>query len=238
MQKQLKNIILLLFFFISFSQTERTLENLYPTENIVIKFHDEWGKNNYNKMINEFKKSPLNFGDVVFLGNSITQGGGDWSERLDYPNISNRGIGGDVTDGVLARLEEITFFKPRAVFLLIGINDLWNVNPEMPSEDYIGKNIVRIAKIIKEKSKETKVFIQTVLPIEKQIFVEKINNINIMIKNNHDQSIYEIIDLHSVFVNDQGTIKKDLTSDGVHLNEKGYQTWVNFIRPNFKNIIK
>ena len=182
MQKQLKNIILLLFFFISFSQTERTLENLYPTENIVIKYHDEWGKNNYNKMINEFKKSPLNFGDVVFLGNSITQGGGDWSERLDYPNISNRGIGGDVTDGVLARLEEITFFKPRAVFLLIGINDLWNVNPEMPSEDYIGKNIVRIAKIIKEKSNETKVFIQTVLPIEKKIFVEKINNINIMIK--------------------------------------------------------
>ena len=182
MEKQLKNIILLLFFFISFSQTERTLENLYPTENIVIKFHDEWGKNNYNKMINEFKKSPLNFGDVVFLGNSITQGGGDWSERLDYPNISNRGIGGDVTDGVLARLEEITFFKPKAVFLLIGINDLWNVNPETPSEDYIGKNIVRIAKIIKEKSKQTKVFIQTVLPIEKKIFVEKINNINIMIK--------------------------------------------------------
>ena len=59
-----------------------------------------------------------------------------------------------------------------------------------------------------------------------------------MIKNNHDHSIYDIIDLHSVFVNDQGTIKKDLTSDGVHLNEKGYQTWVNFIRPNFKNIIK
>ena len=160
MQTQFKNIIFLLFFFHSFSQSKRTVENLYPNKNINIKYHDDWGKNNYNKMINEFKNAPLNFGDVVFLGNSITQGGGDWSERLNYSNISNRGIGGDVTDGVLARLEEITFFKPKAVFLLIGINDLWNVSPEIPSEDYIGKNIVRIAKIIKERSNETKVFIQ------------------------------------------------------------------------------
>tara|TARA_B100000963_G_scaffold355432_1_gene373665 strand:- start:27 stop:743 length:717 start_codon:yes stop_codon:yes gene_type:complete len=238
MQTQFKNIIFLLFFFCSFSQSKRSAENLYPNKNINIKYHDDWGKNNYNKMINEFKKSPLNFGDVVFLGNSITQGGGDWSERLNYSNISNRGIGGDVTDGVLARLEEITFFKPKAVFLLIGINDLWNVSPEIPSEDYIGKNIVRIAKIIKERSNETKVFIQTVLPIEKKIFAEKIKNINTIIKNNHDQSTYDIIDLHSVFVNDQGTIKKDLTSDGVHLNERGYQIWVNFIRPNFRNLFK
>ena len=173
MQKQLKNIILLLFFFISFSQTERTLKNLYPTDNIDIKYHDEWGKNNYNKMINEFKKSPLNFGDVVFLGNSITQGGGDWSERLDYPNISNRGIGGDVTDGVLARLEEITFFKPRAVFLLIGINDLWNVNPETPSEDYIGKNIVRIAKILKKNLSKRKFLYKQFCQLKKKFLLKR-----------------------------------------------------------------
>tara|TARA_B100000575_G_C22800657_1_gene472593 strand:- start:159 stop:383 length:225 start_codon:yes stop_codon:yes gene_type:complete len=74
--------------------------------------------------------------------------------------------------------------------------------------------------------------------LKKKIFAEKIKNINTIIKNNHDQSTYDIIDLHSVFVNDQGTIKKDLTSDGVHLNERGYQIWVNFIRPNFRNLFK
>ena len=58
------------------------------------------------------------------MGNSITAGGGNWSLRLDYPNIKNRGIGGDTTDGVLARLDEVIYFQPEAVFLLIGINDL------------------------------------------------------------------------------------------------------------------
>ncbi len=36
---------------------------------------------------------PLNFNDIVFLGNSITAEGKDWSERLNYPNVRNRGIG-------------------------------------------------------------------------------------------------------------------------------------------------
>ena len=66
----------------------------------------------------------MNFNEIVFIGNSITEGGKNWSEKFNIPNIRNRGIGGDVTDGVLERLGEIIFFKPKAVFILIGINDL------------------------------------------------------------------------------------------------------------------
>ena len=74
-----------------------------------------------------------------------------------------------MTDGVLARLDEIIFFKPKAVFLLIGINDLWNVSPNIPDIEYIGNNIIEIAKRIKQKSSKTKVYVQTILPIEKKI---------------------------------------------------------------------
>ena len=58
---------------------------------------------------------------IIFIGNSITEGGKNWSEKFNIPNIRNRGISGDVTDGVLERLDEIIFFKPKAVFILIGI---------------------------------------------------------------------------------------------------------------------
>jgi len=229
----------------SYSQNKANLDHLYPEENITIEYHDDWGKNNYKKIIKEFKKSPLEFGDIVFLGNSITQGGKDWSKRLSYPNIKNRGIGGDVSDGVLARINEITYFKPRAVFLLIGINDLYNNSPSTPSPEYVGNNIVKIANVIKSNSPNTQVFVQTTLPINRLKEVGLVNNekhkknikkVNSIIKLNEDNSIYKVIDLYSAFVNLKGFIKKDLSSDGVHLSEKGYQVWVDFIRSTVHSI--
>ena len=55
-------------------------------------------------------------GDIVFIGNSITELGGDWGKRLDCSSLKNRGISGDVTEGVLKRLGEITYVKPKKYF--------------------------------------------------------------------------------------------------------------------------
>ena len=233
---KLYNLIFLVCGINSFSQNTNSLDHLYPYDSISIEYHDEWGKKNYQKLIDEFKKNPLEKGDIVFLGNSITQGGNNWNQRFNHSNIKNRGIGGDVTDGVLARLDEIIFFKPKAVFLLIGINDLWNVGPNIPEIEYIGNNIIEIAKRIKQKSSKTKVYVQTILPIEKKIFKEPIKSVNSIIKNNQDTNVFEIIDLYSVFVDEQGRIKSDLSTDGVHLNEAGYQVWVDYIKPIFETL--
>jgi lysophospholipase L1-like esterase len=178
----------------------------------------------------------LNKGDIVFLGNSITAGGNDWSIRLSYPNIRNRGIGGDVTEGVLHRLDEITYYEPKAVFLLIGINDLWNTSPFEPSVDYISKNIIRITQEIKKKSPKTKVFVQTILPVEKPIYRIPINEINNFLKSEESKNSYSIIDLHSVFVDDKGLIIEDFFSDGIHLTEQGYNNWVKIIRPIVQSV--
>jgi|TARA_B110000438_G_C15747664_1_gene621478 lysophospholipase L1-like esterase len=209
-----------------------SIDHLYPSEDLIIENHDDWGEGNYKKVIKEFKSNPLNYNDVVFLGNSITQGGKDWSKRLNYPNIKNRGIGGDVTDGVLARIDEIVYFKPKAVFLLIGINDLWNNgSPNNPSAEYIGNNIIKIAQVISAKAPKTKVYVQTVLPIDKEIYKNNILKVNEIIEANEKENAYEIIDLYSIFATENGLIKKELSSDGIHLNEKGYNTWVEFIKP-------
>ena len=219
----MKWLLILILPFFSFSQNLNTTNSLYPNENIFIKYQDKWGRNNYKKVVKEFKKSPLSNGEIVFLGNSITAGGNDWSVRLNYPNIKNRGIGGDVTDGVLYRLNEITYYEPKAVFLLIGINDLWNTSPIEPTVDYISNNIIRITQEIKKKSPKTKVFVQTILPVEKQIYRSPKNS-------------YSIIDLHSFFVDDKGLIIEDFFSDGIHLTEQGYNHWVKIISPIVQSI--
>ncbi|MDA7810423.1 GDSL-type esterase/lipase family protein [Flavobacteriaceae bacterium] len=227
-----KTLLLFVVFCMSSCINNVSIDHLYPSEYLIIENHDDWGEGNYKKVIKEFKSNPLNYNDVVFLGNSITQGGKDWSKRLNYPNIKNRGIGGDVTDGVLARIDEIVYFKPKAVFLLIGINDLWNNgSPNNPSAEYIGNNIIKIAQVISAKAPKTKVYVQTVLPIDKEIYKNNILKVNEIIEANEKENAYEIIDLYSIFATENGLIKKELSSDGIHLNEKGYNTWVEFIKP-------
>ena len=118
------------------------------------------------------------------------------------------------------------------MFLLIGINDLWNnYSPDKPSSEYIGNNIIKIAQVISSQTPKTKIYIQTVLPIEKEKYKNNILKVNEIIKANEKENSYKIIDLYSIFVNENGLIKKDLSTDGVHLNEKGYDAWVDFIRP-------
>lgn len=227
----LKNIIVFFFSYLVFSQEDSSdLNFLYPSENLIIKYHNDWGKENYKKVINEFKKEPLKFNEIIFLGNSITAEGKNWSERFNYPNIRNRGIAGDVTDGVLARIKEIIFFKPRAVFLLIGINDLWNNDsPIVPSPEYVGKNIIKITQIISNFSPNTKIYVQTILPIHKENFRGSINKVNNIIRKSRGK--FQVVDLHSIFVNSKGLMNEELTTDGIHLNEKGYEKWVNFVKP-------
>jgi lysophospholipase L1-like esterase len=135
-------------------------------------------------------------------------------------------------------LGEIIDSNPTAVFLLIGINDLYNNTIEKPSVSYIANNIIDIAKKIKSSSSNTKVYIQTLLPISKQksfkyydLYNQNIKKINKIIIENQQQGLYTVIDLHSLFVDNKGQLINDLTYDGLHLNERGYVIWSNFIKP-------
>ena len=74
------------------------------------------------------------------------------------------------------------------------------------------------------------------LPIEKEEYRLNIIKVNEIIKAKEKENPYEIIDLYSIFVNQDGLIKKELSTDGIHLNEKGYDTWVKFIKPSINSL--
>ena len=74
-----------------------------------------------------FEVLPIHSGDIVFLGNSITDGG-EWNELLANPRVKNRGISGDRSGWLLDRLDPIVGGHPKKLFLMIGVNDLLNQN--------------------------------------------------------------------------------------------------------------
>mgnify|MGYP003624230772 CR=1 FL=1 len=207
---------------------EKHIDSLYPSNSTQIEYHGLWTKVHYKQRIAQFKKAPLNFGDIVFVGNSITEQGENWSKKLNLKNVKNRGIAGDVTDGVLERLDEIIYYKPKKIFLLIGINDLFNLHyeEEIPSAEYVADNIIKITETIQHKSPETKIYLQTILPTSKDFMADNINKVNSIIKNHESDGNYKIINLFDVFANEKGLLKDNLTTDGTHLNELGYKHWV------------
>ncbi|MGY5353848.1 GDSL-type esterase/lipase family protein [Wenyingzhuangia sp. IMCC45467] len=223
---------------------------MFPVEAVVTGYHNDWTIKSYQRRIADFKKDIPEQGDVFFIGNSITQQGRDWNEKFELNHIKNRGIAGDVTDGVLARLDEIVYYQPKAIFILIGVNDLFNLHQKedksarfkydktIPSAKYVGKNIIKIAKTLHQKLPDTKLFVRTVLPTRKDFLKNDILEINKLIKKSEKKGYYTVVDLHRVFVDNFGYMKKELTKDGVHLNDKGYQQWVNFEKPLLSQFTK
>ena len=218
--------------------------NLYPDPNTIVKGQQEWQRKFYFERISEFKNEPIGKDKIVFLGNSIMQGGGNWNNRYKSDNIVNRGISGDYTAGILKRLDEIIFYKPSSVFLMIGINEFFADNSEKPEVNpkNVAKNILKIADIITRHSPKTKVFIHTILPINNDQYLEVKKVDYNFLQDNYTPSInsqvketnsilesngrYQVIDLHSIFIDESFKLNANLSSDGVHLNENGYSLWV------------
>ena len=141
-------IVIAIFLILKQRPVNLNIQNLYPGTSQHIKHQLPWQKEFYLKRIKEFKNNPVGYNKIVFLGNSITKGGGDWGQRFNASNIVNRGISGDYTEGILNRLNEIIYYKPIAVFLLIGVNEFFkdNSNNTEITPAYVADNILKIAE--------------------------------------------------------------------------------------------
>lgn len=173
--------------------------------------------------------------DIVMLGNSLTEGGGDWGERLGKKNVRNRGIIGDEVSGVCDRLHQILPGHPAKLFLLIGVNDVSHGLTADSIADMIGTAVERIRK----ESPETKLCLQSLLPINESFGRYKrlegktamIPEINSRLEVLAKEKNITYINLFPLFT-EKGTdiLRADLTTDGLHLNEKGYGIWVKALK--------
>ena len=248
----------LLFLINSCRQVVLSLNDIYPDSSLKIKYQDDYKRITFFKRINEFKENPIGHNKVVFLGNSITNGLRRHFSKFNRSDVINRGIDGDISLGILERLDELIYFKPKAVFILIGLNDFFNDLTKMPevTPKFVAKNIIKAANTIKRATPKTKIYLQTILPINTQQYLSKLkkdtNNsyywlkpsfeINIneqILKTNEilkNNKVFQVIDLHPLFVDKNSIMSEKYSIDGVHLNTLGYQNWIDVINPILKKI--
>ena len=164
---------------------------------------------------------------TVFFGNSIT-------EQLKFflpesDSLFNMGISGDFSEGLIKRLDNVTRLKPDNLFIKIGINDI----VERVPLSKIKTNYLQILDRVASECPDTKIYIQSTLPTRdlKSFFrsSKDINKIvmklNLFLKMQAQERKITFIDLYPDFADENNEMKQELTTDGVHLNETGYNIW-------------
>ena len=184
----------------------------------------------YQQKISEFgQMRPVDSTDVVMVGDGLTEYAGDWNKLLQWQHIRNRGIAGDRIKGVASRLHSVLQGKPKALFLMAGTNDILE-KETLPTvlHDYID-----LINLVRETSPETKLYVQSLLPVNETFSNEKLSGMtntiasfNVQLRHYCERHHVGYINIFKRFVR-HGTneMRRELTSDGLHLTPFGYKVW-------------
>lgn len=166
--------------------------------------------------------------DVVFLGDSITEGWVAKSPAFFKPGRVGRGISGQTTPQMLVRLRaDVIDLKPRAVHIMAGTNDIAQNTGPMTPEQTQG-NIQTMVELAKAHG--IKVILASVPPSDNLFWnpsvkpvAPKIQAANAWLRDYADKAGVLYADYWSLMADDKGAMKPGYAYDGVHPTEQGYQ---------------
>jgi lysophospholipase L1-like esterase len=170
---------------------------------------------------------------TVILGDSISQ----WlpPEELSDPlGVSqtarfylNQGISGDTTGGLLGRLAAIDGVRADTIYVMVGVNDLKNGKTELE----ILTNLQKIMQRLRQSHPQAQVIVNSVLPTRlPSIASDRTMSLNQKIAQLAEQEGVSFLSLTSAFADRDGTLRHELTTDGLHLSAQGYAVWGSALR--------
>lgn len=191
----------------------------------------------YARRTTLFDELPIGKKDIVMLGNSLTDGC-EFNELMGNRHIKNRGIVGDIIQGLIDRIGPIIKGQPKKLFIMSGVNDI----SHDVSADSIARAMEKLIVMVKQGSPRTKIYLQSLLPFNNDVREWKllkgrdhvVVEANALLEQVARRQGVTWINLYPLFVDDQGRLRADLTNDGLHLMGKGYLIWRDAIKPYIK----
>jgi lysophospholipase L1-like esterase len=175
---------------------------------------------------------PVGPEDVLFVGDSLTANA-PWHELLNDARCKNRGLGGDTSAGVLARLEDLLVGQPAQLFLLVGTNDMLKGVPLAQ----VVETIRAMVAMVRGRSPHTRLYLQGNMPVDPSLLGEGDNAYLRALGQAVAALAAEygatFIDLYSLVARD-GRLDPAYTHDGLHLNGRGYLVWRDAIAPHVR----
>ncbi|MEH2456846.1 SGNH/GDSL hydrolase family protein [Nostoc sp.] len=148
-------------------------------------------------------------------------------------NWLNQGISGETSNGLLKRLNIFDRTQPEVIFVMIGINDLIRGMSDRVILDHQRQIISYLQKV----HPTAQIVVQSILPHgaeeatwkgrEKLLVVanSRISELNQQLQIISTKKGVKYLDLYPLFTNKQGNLRREFTTDGLHLSPEGYIVW-------------
>ena len=180
---------------------------------------------NYRELNQLSVKEP----DIIFIGDSIVEYYPLYELLQTDKRLVNRGIRGYKTDLLLENLDVHLFGQALdKIFILIGTND---IGKEMPQTETLS-NLEAVIQEISRDYPLAQLQLLSVLPVNEDpaykstVYVR--SNEKILALNQAYRQLasaymnVQFIDLYDAFLDEEGQLRPDYTTDGLHLTIAGY----------------
>ena len=182
--------------------------------------------------------------DVIFIGDSITQGWEGagkkvWADNFAPLKAVNLGIGGDQTGHVLWRItdgKELEPIKPKLAVMMIGTNNMGGHTPEQ-----IGGGVKAIVEELRKQKPDMKILVLGIFPRSAKATDKvrvKVNDTNAIIAKLDDGKMVFYKDIGAKFLDSEGTLETKIMPDLLHLSGEGYQIWADAIKEDVTKLMK
>ncbi|MEC7725322.1 MAG: GDSL-type esterase/lipase family protein [Planctomycetota bacterium] len=203
---------------------------------------EEWWVKRHAEKVAEMGKGGI---DLLMVGDSITQnfesvGAEVWKEHFEPRKAINLGFGGDRTNHVLWRLDNLPKLKtaPKAAVVLIGTNNIcWG--SDTPRQAAVG--VQAVARKLHATYPETKIMVLGVFPRRRdkdhahRKEIDELNSYLPALLRDVDNATFK--DIGSAFLDDKGRLSKEMMPDTTHPSARGHEIWAEAIAPELDKML-
>ena len=203
--------------------------------------------NRQSLVLQRAKDGPGDY-DIEFIGDSITQGwesrgSNVWREFYGKRKVINLGVSGDRTEHVLWRFEQgqLDGVKAKVAVVMIGTNNSGKNKDGTDSytDADILEGVTAIVNEIRRRQPDAKIILLGIFPRGKTFSPQRgrLLEVNQALARLDDGKHIFYLDFGSQYIENDGSISKDIMPDALHPNEAGYKIWANAMEPKLKQFL-
>jgi lysophospholipase L1-like esterase len=188
--------------------------------------------------------------DIYFQGDSITRRWGatdypkflaHWKKNFHGWNAANFAWGGDNTHNILWRMQngELDGVSPKVIVLQAGANNLPARGPADDAKvDEVVGGIKAIVSEFRQRAPEATIILTAVFPRSQNMqLAPAIRKINERIAALADGRRIRVVNINDQLADSTGRLLPGVSSDGLHLDEPGYEIWAQALKPIFEELL-
>lgn len=181
--------------------------------------------------------------DVLFIGDSITQGWEDtgraaWERHFAPLGALDLGVSGDRTEHVLWRLQEapVTRLAPRVIVLLIGTNNLGHGTHD--GEATLA-GVRSVVELLRQQAPGAQLLVHEIFPRGERFnpMRGEIAQLNQALRSLAGEGV-GVLPIGDRWVRADGSISSAIMPDFLHLSAEGYAQWAEALLPSVKAALR